>query len=323
MQSQVLPPSTGVPLPLSYDRNLAMGMNSADMNSSDEKKFLGHAADPSVAASKHAVPFNGLNFHNPFDVNSYPLTNPPLYDPTMLPYGAPGSRRRRISISNGQIGQIVNHEAFYIDDDSLDEYYDGSGYKIQPPQHQDDSNVGRTMTQQAGHNGPISQPLSSLPFIQPAMASQSTIGDGSVNNLSVQGTLPANVSNAGRVNVNGASVAGVPPQNHTLVYNNEVIYNPHDGPIPGTAAWKKERLLERNRVAASKCRQRKKHAQQKLQNSIEKAEQELRAKAQKLEKAEQLLAVYNKALQRHFSGDAGALESIRAFTSQSLDEVKL
>lgn len=54
-----------------------------------------------------------------------------------------------------------------------------------------------------------------------------------------------------------------------LIYNNQVIFNPDGGPIHGTSAWKKQKLLERNRVAASKCRQRKKSAQEKLRMDVE------------------------------------------------------
>ena len=42
-----------------------------------------------------------------------------------------------------------------------------------------------------------------------------------------------------------STVAGVPPPNHQLLYNNEVIYNPNDGPIPGTAAWKRKVAREK------------------------------------------------------------------------------
>ncbi|KAH3669080.1 hypothetical protein OGAPHI_001676 [Ogataea philodendri] len=60
---------------------------------------------------------------------------------------------------------------------------------------------------------------------------------------------------------------GVPQQ--PLLYNNEVIFNPNAGPIHGTTAWKKQRILERNRIAASKCRQKKKVRQEKLQHDID------------------------------------------------------
>lgn len=53
-----------------------------------------------------------------------------------------------------------------------------------------------------------------------------------------------------------------------LIYNNQVIFNPA-GPIPGTASWKRQKILERNRIAASKCRQKKKNLQKKLQQDVE------------------------------------------------------
>lgn len=171
----------------------------------------------------------GVAFHNPFDVNSYPITNPPIFDSTMtVPYTTDGvPRRRRISISNGQIGQIVSHEAYFAEDSSLDV----------PPEFE-------------------SRPQTSvieLVVEPPAMPTE---------------------------------IAGVPPPNHQLIYNNEVIYNPENGPIPGTAAWKKERLLERNRIAASKCRQRKKQEQVQLQNNIAKMEKELKKKDARIDELE-------------------------------------
>ncbi|OBA21011.1 hypothetical protein METBIDRAFT_78107 [Metschnikowia bicuspidata var. bicuspidata NRRL YB-4993] len=255
------------------------------------------------AALRHQGPFLGLPSHYAFDPNLYPLTNPPLYDPTMLPLGPQGGpRRRRISISNGQIGQIVNHEAFYLDDDSLDEYYDSAGgrppahaHAHAPLPHDDDAPLA---PRPASHDHAVGGPL---PLLQPAML---VLGPGSH-------AAPA-----------PSSVAGVPPPNQTLVYNNEVIFNPHDGPIPGTAAWKKERLLERNRLAASKCRQRKKNAQQQLQSNMAKFERELQDKTERLGRAEKLLATYNAALQQHFAGDPSALDGLRPYVAQPPDNIK-
>ncbi|EGW34620.1 uncharacterized protein SPAPADRAFT_130700 [Spathaspora passalidarum NRRL Y-27907] len=187
--------------------------------------------------------------HNPFDINSYPITNPPIFDSTMLlpitPDGIP--RRRRISISNGQIGQIVNHEAYF------------EAIAVAPPQ--------QSMQNQMQVIPPPAQ--------VPAQQEQSK-----------------------------TQFAGVPPPNHQLIYNNEVIFNPNNGPIPGTAAWKKERLLERNRIAASKCRQRKKQAQMELQNNIDKLEAELKDRDLKIQKLQATLKIYNKVLLSHFeNGD--------------------
>lgn len=175
---------------------------------------------------------SSIPFHNPFDVNSYPITNPPIFDSTMtVPYTTDGvPRRRRISISNAQIGQIVSHEAYFAEDLDVPPEFESRPQTsvIEPPPP------------------PPPQPQPQLPV----------------------------------------EIAGVPPPNHQLIYNNEVIYNPENGPIPGTAAWKKERLLERNRIAASKCRQRKKQEQVQIQNNIAKMEKELKKKDAKIAELE-------------------------------------
>lgn len=297
--------------------------------------ILGHQGAPqdqisagSSGAVKHSVPFNGLSFHNPFDVNLYPLTNPPLYDPTAFPYGGPGGvRRRRISISNGQIGQIVNHEAFYVDDDSVDEYYDDAGQAYRPTNlhapHQNALHETHPGMHRPGPGGLLDNAQNGLPVGISSGSGTGQLGEPQIIAPSLainrQTTAPA-------LNLSGHtdqdSVAGVPPQNHTLVYNNEVIYNPNEGPIPGTAAWKKERLLERNRLAASKCRQRKKHAQQQLQNNMAKFEKELSEKQRKLDKAERLIAMYNGALQLFYGGNLEALETLRPLVTQPLDNIE-
>ncbi|ODV76816.1 uncharacterized protein CANTADRAFT_32986, partial [Suhomyces tanzawaensis NRRL Y-17324] len=194
-------------------------------------------------------------FHNPFDISSYPITNPPLLDSTMMiPYyssdGVP--RRRRISISNGQIGQIINHEALF---ESELMGFDDPAYPYHPSQGQPHST-----------GTPVNERDS-------AREADSSITDA----------------------------AGVPPPNHQLIYNNEVIYNPNNGPIPGTAAWKKERLLERNRIAASKCRQRKKQAQLQLQNNVTKYEQRLVEAQRKLGNCEKLIALMNSHIDEYFT----------------------
>lgn len=64
---------------------------------------------------------------------------------------------------------------------------------------------------------------------------------------------------------------GIPKR--PLIYNNEVIFNP-GGPIPGTTAWKRAKVLERNRIAASKCRAKKKNLQLKLERDVATLEEE-------------------------------------------------
>lgn len=271
------------------------------------------------------VSANGSNsaFHNPFFGNSYPITNPPLFDSTMLlPFGdgTGTNRRRRISISNGQIGQIVNHEAFFMDEDLMEEFYEQSR-QLRP--HSPDTPISSAQDD-AGHFSHTQK------HVIPA-------DNQSFNNINDQThiaglEIPAVkleysslVRGGGleaiddQTSTNG--VAGVPPPNHLLIYNNEVIYNPNNGPIPGTAAWKKERLLERNRVAASKCRQRKKHAQQQLQDNMNKAQNQVKEKEELIKRYSSLLEVYNEALKRHFNGEQGVLETLRKHVEHPIQDL--
>jgi hypothetical protein len=92
-----------------------------------------------------------------------------------------------------------------------------------------------------------------------------------------------------------------------LIYNNEVIFNPDAGPIPGTAAWKKARLLERNRIAASKCRQRKKAAQIRLKEDVLNYERDI----EKLEeKNDTLMELYDFVKVKFHSGEDDELQKL-------------
>ncbi|KAH3667841.1 hypothetical protein WICMUC_005241 [Wickerhamomyces mucosus] len=70
----------------------------------------------------------------------------------------------------------------------------------------------------------------------------------------------------------------IPPQHQQskIIFNQDIVYNSESSPIPGTAAWKKARLLERNRIAASKCRQRKKAAQLQLKEDVAKYSKQIK-----------------------------------------------
>lgn len=134
----------------------------------------------------------------------YLATNPPVFEPGVMD-GTEYPRRRRVSISNGQIGQILE--------------------------------------------------LLHANYTQPATPVEVPVEFKS-------GIKKEDDAEGLQVNNNGV------PQ-HQLFYGNEMIFNPHGGPIRGTAAWKRARLLERNRVAASKCRQRKKTAQELLERNAD------------------------------------------------------
>lgn len=275
------------PLALQYNPNFIPKSNNVPLNSqvSDNNP----PAKPSSAS--HSQPLSSYGhqhppvFHNAFDVNSYPITNPPIFDSTtMIPYintdGVP--RRRRISISNGQIGQIINHEAFFDSDGGSSPYDD-----LIPNQNQPSSapinNLSDNTNTPAVESFGLAQPAINQP---PAISQQPIVNGGGAT------SFPP-VSRGELSNNSFADAAGVPPPNHQLIYNNEVIYNPNNGPIPGTAAWKKKRLLERNRIAASKCRQRKKQAQQELQDNNYKFEVQITNQQNKIKKYALLTKKYN------------------------------
>lgn len=274
--------------------------------------------------------FTGLAFHNPFDMNSYPITNPPILDSTVLPYGDLGGRHRRISISNGQIGQIVNHEALFMDEDLFDDLNDLSPF---PAPNVQPSAEDPRMVLYGLDNGPKSgqgqgPQYASVPapprgpVITSAHHQQAPRNQYRVQDSLLTSTTP--VPPVSDVSGQSLDMAGVPPPNHQLIYNNEVIFNPNNGPIPGTAAWKKERLLERNRIAASKCRQRKKHAQQQLQDNMTKSQKKIKDQADRLVKYEKLFAIYNQALAQHFALTLDpALEPLHQFVTKSVDDISM
>lgn len=162
--------------------------------------------------------------------------------------------RRRVSISNGQIGQIsqiVHRE---------------TGQAAPEPSATPDANQRHSVVYWPD-------------------------GENESNSAPGTTTRPAIGS---RIKVNKDGVPEKP-----LIYNNEVIFNPNAGPIPGTAAWKRQRILERNRIAASKCRQKKKNLQRRLQQDVE----TLRKKNQYLE--EVLLALTGKVSSYMETNDVG------------------
>lgn len=292
---------------------------------------------------KRSDSMSNVFFNNPFDFSAYPMTNPPLFDQSMfINYGHDGTPtlRRRISISNGQIGQIINNEAIFDDsyevsqDTTPVDLNDKQSFQPQQQSHNEpfagtsmvhsnlqsnlDSNVMNAVQLNTSmahpddfHPTAVKEPLahdlpqklfSTAPHHQgtndlvfndntplvsasgtetaaPRTAHPPTIAASEQRSNIPQGqTIPVSQHSAtidltqspssANVSSDHTSFAGVPPPNHQLIYNNEVIYNPNNGPIPGTAAWKRDRLLERNRIAASKCRKRKKQAQQQLTEDL-------------------------------------------------------
>lgn len=262
-------------------------------------------------------------FQNPFLGNPYPTTNPPVTDSTKLlssAFGLGVNRRRCISISNGQIGQIVNHEGFFLDEDLTDSFYDQSRQMrlhllAGPPSMAQDDTALISRNQKPIMPGGVGR-MDNMwynSFYEQAHMANSAMDPIKVEcDAQVQGPR-SNVASNSRVTsvADTSGVTGVPRSNHLLIYNKELIFKPIDSFIQGTADSKKQRLLERNRVAALKSRQRKKHAQQQLQYDMNEVEKLVKEKEKLIERYDSLLEIYNDALKRHFSGEKDVLEALR------------
>lgn len=144
----------------------------------------------------------------------------------------PPAPRRRLSISNGQIGQIsmIVHRS-----------------EAQGEDLASDENVGKSRRSDL------------MPHVQNSQGTSVPVAHVSASG----GIQRPQVPNRSEIEVDKD---GVPKRQ--LIYNNQVIFNPNAGPIPGTAAWKRQRILERNRIAASRCRQKKKNLQKRLQQDV-------------------------------------------------------
>lgn len=118
---------------------------------------------------------------------------------------------------------------------------------------------------------------SDVPDVQSILAT----GQGTVGIKGAQSATGAASAPDARLDVDAN---GVPTQ--PLVYDNRIIFDPK-GPIPGTSAWKKQRILERNRLAASRCREKKKTQQRRLAEELSalRAEHEAALRAKPLLKA--------------------------------------
>lgn len=212
------------------------------------------------------------------DVSHFPLTNPPIFESALM-VNNQGQPRRRISISNGQIGQITTHSL------NGDDLYDSQPPPLPKPSSQDDSNINQQLYNPSLGLDPLTpniqippQPQQQQQVPPPQQIPQHLVNvpppqQPPIPQQQQQPPPPPPQQQQQQVKQNNQPYttlgqSGIP--NHKLVYNNEVIFNPDAGPIPGTAAWKKARLLERNRIAASKCRQRKKAAHIQLKEDVEK-----------------------------------------------------
>ncbi|KAK6461995.1 hypothetical protein DFJ63DRAFT_207106 [Scheffersomyces coipomensis] len=302
----------------SHNSSNTLTTNTAQTSvSSSNIQQLASQSEPATHPSSNTTA-SLFPFHNAFDINAYPVTNPPIFDSTVvLPYysneGVP--RRRRISISNGQIGQIISHEAFFDNENPNNPLFDDDEFTFNQQHHnqhqtQDDSHILNQQFQQHLQFQPQQQPQQTLL----AHTDASTLPIVPVKQEEIKASVPVDPL---------ANAAGVPPPNHQLIYNNEVIFSTNNGPIPGTAAWKKERLLERNRIAASKCRQRKKQAHIQLQDNVGKMERQLVERQIKINSYEKLVKRYNDALKAYFAKGGSELSELKKFVNiKKIEDIK-
>ncbi|SMN21141.1 similar to Saccharomyces cerevisiae YIL036W CST6 Basic leucine zipper (bZIP) transcription factor of the ATF/CREB family, proposed to be a regulator of oleate responsive genes [Maudiozyma saulgeensis] len=98
-----------------------------------------------------------------------------------------------------------------------------------------------------------------------------------------------------------SDASSIPPPQKQSKYNSYGMYERSAEATPGTTAWKRARLLERNRIAASKCRQRKKVAQLQLQIDYDKINKENVVLEKKLIYYEKLISKFKKFTESHFN----------------------
>ncbi|AET39424.1 Cst6p Ecym_4366 [Eremothecium cymbalariae DBVPG len=301
-------------------------------------------------------------FFQPFgiDVSRFPMTNPPIFQSALANYNAP-PRRRRISISNGQIGQMGQ----LADDYDLIE----SIYDIQPPpmplKRVMNAN-GKVQFKQPNYHEsmpPHAVPATSFPheFADPAQqAKPLDTQNGNVLSsvkevpsdtpLTVPATHPSQSQSQqappplslpplpqqqqeqrqrqhepqeqGQQQQQNPNLRPVLPtaehRIHTLDspdhdnYKMQFSMMSQDvGSLPGTASWKRARLLERNRIAASKCRQRKKVAQQQLQKDVKSLTKENKVMRKKLDYYQKLVNKFKKFMELHMDSCGGNKDGIK------------
>lgn len=252
-------------------------------------------------------------FFQPFgiDVAHLPMTNPPIFQSSLTRYDEP-IRRRRISISNGQISQLGEDletvENLYntqppplpqrIDSQQQKQnhYYELGATEMTPLQ-----NGGSIRAPVPHFNVPMT--LSAIPpwgssHKQALNQSQQILPDEDEEEKH-EHSEPIISSIPGAVQMNSAGRA--PSSSSSSISSDNTIFGSkeHRNPIPGTNAWKRARLLERNRIAASKCRQRKKVAQLQLQKDFDILERENKTIKKKLDYYEKLVSKFKRFSEAH------------------------
>ncbi|CCF55691.1 hypothetical protein KAFR_0A02550 [Kazachstania africana CBS 2517] len=267
-----------------------------NVNSMNKQLYLMTMNNNPHALTDPAIQETLSPFFQPFgvDVSHLPMTNPPIFQ-SALPVSDEPVRRRRISISNGQIGQLGE------DIETVDNIYNTQPPPLPRQYHQ---NHSRSNSNANGDNHPQNFPINPIPW-------QNNHNNGSNNNINTNSHDPLYMQQA------------VPQHQQQYMPQQQRQFNPQfaaqhqqqqyaqqqqkqnhedygDEPMPGTTAWKRARLLERNRIAASKCRQRKKIQQLQLQKDFNKLSSENKILKKKLNYYEKLILKFKKFTESHF-----------------------
>lgn len=299
-------------------------------------------------------------FFQPFgvDPSHLPITSPPIFQSSLTRLNEP-SNRRRISISNGQIGQLNDdvetvENLYNTQPPPMPIRYEHPQPQPQPPplpQLNNFNNNNNTNNNNIINNnyqikskGVLSNTSASTVSLDPLSTSSNQ--QTSISNISQQfhnnakqqqqtalvtletptdtphsnsfqnqqsyfsSSSVSSDSNNALTTTNNSSLAnsqisvidnhsnynyGSNNNNNMNMSNNNLNGNP----MPGTTAWKRARLLERNRIAASKCRQRKKVAQLQLQNDYDDLLGENKILQKKLNYYEKLVTKFKKFNKNH------------------------
>ncbi|CDF88088.1 uncharacterized protein ZBIST_3586 [Zygosaccharomyces bailii] len=235
-------------------------------------------------------------FFNGVDVAHLPMTNPPIFQSSVTRFDEP-IRRRRISISNGQISQLGE------DVETLENLHDCQVPPMPPMPNAINGNGGGAdgITNRWGATSSVAVPQTAglpPPVSLGAGLPQTGLSQGLTSGLTPVSAPASTPTDSSTVtsSLAGASSGGIP--------------------VPGTAGWKRARLLERNRVAASKCRQRKKVAQLQLQKDFDILSQENKVIKKKLDYYEKLVTKFKTFFEAHLSKCAsGERESLEIIES--------
>lgn len=219
-------------------------------------------------------------FFQPFgvDASHLPMTNPPIFQ-SSLAADSLNPRRRRISISNGQIGQLGE------DEDNVESIY----YSQPPPMPP--QRLSQTIKME-----PSNEALR-LNSGNADFATRANFQDLQNESKVMDNVIVDPVGNGTAMTKQNSETSSINSNNSMRSTERQTL--------PGTAAWKKARLLERNRIAASKCRQRKKVAQEQLQKDVVILRNSNKIMKTKLDYYQKLVSKFKRFMELHMESCGG------------------